>query len=53
MDGGKPQCKKPIFEMKEAKEKENNYGAQFQDRTNQMEATTQDLDEKPSSSQYT
>ena len=38
MDGGKPTSKKAIFEMKETKEKENNYG-QFQDRTNQMEAT--------------
>jgi len=52
MDGGKPASKKAIFEMKEATEKENNYGV-FQERTNQMEATTQDHDDKPTSSQYT
>lgn len=51
MDGAKPASKKAIFEMKETKEKENNYG-HFQDKINQMEATTQDLDEKPKS-QYT
>jgi len=50
MDGGKPAVsKKAIFEMKEAKEKENNYGQHLQDKTNQME----DIDEKPTSSQYT
>jgi len=32
MDGGKPASKKAVFEMKEAKEKENNYG-HFQDKT--------------------
>ena len=53
MDGGKPAAsKKAIFEMKEAKEKENNYGQPIQDKMNQMEDTNE-KPEKPTSSQYT
>lgn len=48
MDGGKPASKKAVFEMKETKEKENNYG-HFQDKTNQPEPAPQDCDEKPKS----